>query len=214
MDIGEKFGMLTIVSDSGKKSKNRERIWECLCDCGTIKNIESKLLRRLDRPRSCGCSRKIPATKRFHSNYIKTEGCWEWTGTLNAGGYGKFRGSTSNRAAWIYSKGYIQKGMQVCHSCDNRKCVNPDHLFLGSISDNMADKVAKNRQAKGSKIHNSILTEEVVLSIRKDRISGLEYEELSKKYSVGWDNIRYICKNRLWKHVPLGEESSEVKRKY
>ena len=84
--------------------------------------------------------------------------------------------------------------------------MNPDHLFLGSIGDNMRDRTAKNRQAKGSRIGNSILNESQVLEIRKKRLTGKTYQELSKEFSVDWYVIRKICKNQGWKHVDLGED--------
>lgn len=82
-------------------------------------------------------------------------GCWEWATSLMGAGYGDFvsggRGTPSrfrigaHRFSYIIHKGKIPTGMQVCHHCDNKKCVNPDHLFLGSCSDNMQDCIAKGR---------------------------------------------------------------------
>lgn len=209
--LGEKFGEWTVIADSGKRTAHREIIWQCKCTCGTIRNVKTKILRNESKPRSCGCSRKKSAERWFHSQYSRGDGCWEWKGTLNQGGYGKFRSISASRVAWIYANGPISKGQQVCHSCDNRKCVNPDHLFLGSIADNMQDKVAKNRQAKGSKIGVSILNEQMVLDIRKMRISGCEFEEIAKTFNISWWLVRSLCKDRHWKHVPLGDESSAVK---
>ena len=213
--IGKKFGMFTVIKDTGKRTKSRGTIYLCKCDCGNMKEIRYNLLTREDRPRSCGCSKKIRARKQFESHIDKSKDCWEWTGNLNQGGYGKF-GSGSKKAAsriaWEYEYGPIPAKLQVCHTCDNRKCVNPEHLFLGSISDNMADKVKKQRQAKGSKIGSSIITEEIALEIRKMRISGKDYEEIANHFSIGWDLTRKVCKNVIWKHVPMGEECAKVKQ--
>ena len=206
--IGKKFGMCTVIEDSGKRTKDNGIIWVCRCDCGKIKNVSRKLLMNDDKPRSCGCSRKIRAKIQFESHFEKTDGCWIWKGCTNQGGYGKFggRAGSASRVAYQFYVGPIPKNKQVCHKCDNRLCVNPEHLFLGSIGDNMKDRTAKNRQAKGSKIANSILNEQIVLEIRQKRLVGKEYQELADEYKIGWYLVRSICKNRQWKHVPLGEE--------
>lgn len=203
---GEKFGMFTIIKDTGMKIKNGGIIFLCKCDCGKQKEVSWKLLKNEKKPRSCGCSRRINAKKRFLSLFEKTHGCWEWKGKLTNNGYGKFRSSSASRASYEYHIGEIPEGMQICHICDNRKCVNPEHLFLGSIKDNMRDKNSKNRQAKGSKIANSILSDSIVLEIREKRLKGVQYQTLSDEYKISWYLVRCICKNRQWKHVGLGQE--------
>ncbi len=206
--IGKKFGMLTVVKDSGKRANDRGMIWKCICECGKSKDVSLKLLKNESKPRSCGCSRKIGPKKKFYSHIDKTGDCWEWTGTLTTNGYGKFRAMNASRVMWEYEYGNIDESMQVCHTCDNRKCCNPKHLFLGTISENMKDKTAKNRQAKGSKIGISVLDEEQVLNIRKMRLSGKMYKEISEFFGISFYLVRAICKNRTWNHVPLGKECS------
>jgi len=211
--IEQKFGMLTILKDTGKRTIGRSIIYLCKCDCGKIKEVSIKLLKNEKKPRSCGCSRKIRSKLVFNSKYENKEGCWEWKGNFNRGGYGKIgTKKLAHRVAYEYAYGPITIGKQVCHKCDNRKCVNPSHLFLGTITENMADKVKKNRQAKGSKIGSSVLTEEIVLEIRKMRIGGKDYQEIADHFSIGWYVVRRICKDNTWKHVPLGEECSEIKQ--
>jgi hypothetical protein len=84
--------------------------------------------------------------------YYSLDGCHYWLASINKKGYGNFRINKSrsmgkaHRASYVLYKGEIPKGMQVLHRCDNPSCVNPNHLFLGTNSDNVADKVAKNRQ--------------------------------------------------------------------
>lgn len=76
-------------------------------------------------------------------------GCWLWTANIGRNGYGqiqiKRRPVPAHRAAWELFKGPIPKGMHVCHRCDTPACVNPDHLFLGTMSDNIKDSYAKGR---------------------------------------------------------------------
>ena len=92
--------------------------------------------------------------KRFFDKVNKTEGCWIWTAALRGkAGYGayKLNGKTidAHRVSYELHNGLIPKGMYVCHTCDNRKCVNPNHLFLGTAKDNYQDAVNKARIVKG-----------------------------------------------------------------
>jgi hypothetical protein len=98
---------------------------------------------------------------RFWDRVQKTDGCWWWTGFEKNSGYGSFspkRGQTfaAHRYAWTLTHGAIASGMLVCHSCDTKLCVRPDHLFLGTHTDNMRDMRAKGRARWGE--YNKIKT--------------------------------------------------------
>ena len=147
--------------------------------------------------------------QRFWSK-IKTgakKDCWNWQAGLNTG-YGFYAICINNhrsyyfahRYSWVLSYGQIPEEKQVLHKCDNRRCTNPDHLFLGDISDNMRDKVFKGRHARGEKVTTSKLTDKKVKEIRKLRPKHtIDY--LMFRYKVSKNTIINVCKKRSWKHI-------------
>jgi hypothetical protein len=112
---------------------------------------------RLKRPEGREMPTKIPASVRFWTHVEKTDTCWNWTAALNktgGTGYGVFNDGISNcvrahRFSWELNCGPIPEGLSVLHKCDNRRCVNPGHLFIGTQLDNMRDRNAKGRGPKG-----------------------------------------------------------------
>lgn len=127
-------------------------------------------------------------------------GCHEWNGSLWATGYGRFhfknKSCKSHRLAWIFSGNELKEDDCLLHKCDNRKCVNPDHLFVGTRADNNYDKTKKGRQAKGEKLGK--LRECDILEIRR---SCEDSKVLAEKYKVSWGHINKVRGERAWYHV-------------
>ena len=104
------------------------------------------------------------------------------------------------RRLWVALNGPLTSDLQVCHTCDNPGCCNPDHLWIGTITENTADRDQKGRQAKGSGCGQAKLTEEKVLEIR--RLYGpMNQYELAAEFGVTQANIGYILQRRTWNHI-------------
>jgi hypothetical protein len=138
----------------------------------------------------------------------KENGCIEWKGGEFQGGYGYFKCKAvwptpinASRGSWMIHKGPVPEGLFVCHTCDNRKCVNPDHLFLGTCKENMEDCKAKGRMNKGEDRPQAKLTEEGVRQIRRLRQKGMGWRCLASRFGVGQNTIIRACTGETWAHV-------------
>ena len=158
---------------------------------------------------------------KFWSNVQKSCGCWEWQGYCDKCGYGRLRAGDKrlvgvHRLSWEMHFGIIPEGMCVCHHCDNPKCVRPEHLFVGTHDDNMADMVRKKRchcgdshyfhrhpekipDRSGTKNGRSKLTEKDVREIRS--LSHLKRLELARRYGVSQAAISFVILRETWKDV-------------
>jgi hypothetical protein len=156
---------------------------------------------------------------RFWSKVNKIEdGCWEWASNKNNMGYGRFSlGSVigkklAHRLSYEEANGPIPNGMHICHKCDNPACVNPDHLFAGTRSDNMTDSAKKGRT------WNMRLADASVIALLKDYISGMSREAMGKKYGIATCSVDDFTtgSSRKWLHgkhgCPTFEELQSAKR--
>jgi hypothetical protein len=178
-------------------------------------------------------------TDRFWDKVDKTDGCWLWTAATN-GGYGIIgtRKHASpvraHRVSWEIAFGPIPEGLFVCHNCDAnypvgdktyRRCVRPDHLFLGTVLDNQRDMALKGRAARGDRNGARLYPERLVRYLRPDQIrrgeqsplaklteasvrdirsryaSGINQYELADQFGVTQSSISMIVNRRVWAHV-------------
>jgi hypothetical protein len=142
---------------------------------------------------------------RFWSRVKIIKNCWEWTGSRHRQGYGRV-GYLGNRAAYTHRVSYqlvngkIKKGLNVLHRCDNPPCVNPDHLFLGTQSDNAYDMFSKNRgnRARGEKNSKARLIDS---QVRRVKYGSEPLASLAREFSVTYQTLHYIRGGKTWKHI-------------
>ena len=147
------------------------------------------------------------ALDRFWAKVEKTEQCWNWRGCINSGGYGGFsflgEWEKAHRVSWIIHIGPIPNGLCVLHSCDNRRCVHPDHLWLGTKADNNADKTKKGR-ARGAPWYRNGATKLIPEQVRKIRLlraMGLSTYRLAERFGVSQRNICSILNGETWQTI-------------
>jgi hypothetical protein len=141
--------------------------------------------------------------KRFLSKIGRTTetGCWEWNGTKNIKHkYAVFGVShkillRANRVSYEIFKGQIPEGLLVCHSCDNRSCVNPEHLFLGTDLDNTRDMLIKGRQGSQK------LRVEHIPIIRDALNAGFKQHEIGRYFGVAQSRIAMIKNKTAWSYA-------------
>jgi hypothetical protein len=132
--------------------------------------------------------------------------CWEWQGNRTNKGYGRFnylkKTYFTHRVAWELHNGTIPDGMVICHRCDNRSCCNPAHLFLGTQSENVADMIHKDRNARGKRNTNAKLVDSDIVAIRQLADAGVTVSSIAEQYGIAYQTVRRIVRRSGWKHVP------------
>ena len=148
---------------------------------------------------------------RFWSHVSKSEQCWIWTGDVYTNsGYGRIsvsgRRVRAHRVSWLLAAGQDPGPLLVLHRCDTPACVRPDHLFLGTNTDNMRDKArkgrARNEPHRGSSNGFAKLNETNVQLIRERRAAGATAAALSREFNVSITTISNVTTGLSWRHVP------------
>lgn len=216
--VGRRFGLLTVIAQAESK-KRWQSWWLCRCECGVEKAIRATGLMSGDT-RTCGnqrLHRRTPASERFHV-YVSPEpnsGCWLWTGSCAVDRYGRptygrlgvmvgrrqktFR---ATQVAWEIYRGPVPPGAWILHKCDLPLCANPQHLFLGDHAANTADKISKDRQAKGERTNIAAITATDVETIRDSYVNGQTQAILARKYGIRQTQVSNIVRGLCWKHLP------------
>lgn len=140
---------------------------------------------------------------------IKVTGCIEWQGPVNKFGYGRTTFRNPRRYVLVHREVYrltlgdFDTSFKVCHTCDNPRCINPMHLFLGTHDDNMKDMVKKNRQHKqiGYTNGNGRLNEVQVKEIKELYRDGNSISIIASQFAMSLSTISHIVKGRTWRHI-------------
>jgi hypothetical protein len=139
--------------------------------------------------------------------------CWEWTGSRQPNGYGQIqvngRPKLTHRLSYELNTGPIPKGISVLHRCDNRRCVRPDHLFLGTAKDNACDMAMKGRSTKGRRRPGSgpagernshaVIGPSIVALIRSE-VDG-SVRKIAAKYGISKSQVHNIVSRKQWGHL-------------
>lgn len=154
--------------------------------------------------------------ERFANKHTTGDGCWEWTASLTTQGYGQFgvqgKMQTASRISWILANKRIPNIDEfVCHTCDNKKCVNPSHLYLGDRKTNGKDASDRGITPRGSRNGTALLTEDQVLIMRKLYHEGVcNTVDLAILTQSSAQHVWDVVVGRKWTHV--GGQTGRKKR--
>lgn len=219
---GHIYGRLTVIGPA--PTQKGAAFWQCKCACGAEVVVRAAHLSR-GATKSCGCLQRESARQRAKANeiggykgYVKYKTvsdvlqntirvgtCMEWQGPTFPNGYAKVgrteRFDTPLLHRWVFAQvnGYYPP--VVMHSCDNRRCINPEHLMAGDTNLNTQDKVRKNRQARGSTHGAAILDAKAVMRVMRLRNKGWSQQRIADDVGVTRENIREVLAGRTWKHL-------------
>jgi hypothetical protein len=134
----------------------------------------------------------------FLGRFIKAPGCWLWIGAFRSDGYPviKYNGKTyrANRVSFEYYNEYIDEELDVLHDCSNKSCINPDHLYLGTNTDNAQDRLRTN-------INGFYLYDYHVLEIHRRANNGEDQNLLAIEFKISRCMISLIKNQKVWKHL-------------
>jgi hypothetical protein len=132
-------------------------------------------------------------------------GCWLWGGCRMRNGYGLIgyggRNYLAHRLSWLFANGTLPDDLLVMHKCNNRACVNPDHLELGTHKDNAEYMVKCLRGSQGEKSHSARFTVKDVIAIRQRHAGGTSCYRMAREFGCEDETIRKIVLKRTWRHV-------------
>ena len=188
----------------GYSGTRRKRVWQQNWLTLVSQPKFTKPVRRLSM-KSITLSEKDIARFWSKVKISNPDECWECVEKVvdeNVNGYGRIgiQGKLylMHRISWIIKNGDLKNELSVCHKCDNRKCVNPNHLFLGTHEENIKDMVLKNRQCRGEKVSRSKLKESDVLQIKTMLNEGLSTRKIAKMFGINCASVSKIQTGRLW----------------
>ena len=178
-----------------------------LCKCGCGQSVPIAKFPSWQRQYISGHqpAANRPITERFWEKVDKrgSDDCWEWQGSIDKRGYGQLKNPLArnnvraHRFAYQLAHGELPDDQLVCHSCDNRRCVNPAHLFLGTHADNLQDMRDKGRHPHGDSHPNCTLSDDQVAEIRaRFAAGGVSQKELASQYGTTHSYISGIVTGR------------------
>lgn len=193
-------------------------IFDIVCEhCGIARRVYR--VAGQDVPRFC--SRKCYFAVHTNTaedawNHVDRSGgpdaCWPWQLTPADDGYGQFAVAgthwIAHRLVYVLVNGPIPDDVFVCHSCDNRRCCNPTHLFPGTAADNSADMASKGRAARGERHPNARLTEAAVREIVERRARGENPKAIAARFGVHFSTVYRVLNGTHWWHTTNSDQAA------